>query len=90
MKDLTKENQYALKIMEALAELFNEESDLYIAEDVLKGDNLTHFIHAMANVAPTQFYNKITGDQKSILAFNHTANQLCFQYSKKIDRTEEE
>jgi hypothetical protein len=71
-----------------IAELFDEdsESDFHIDQQELQeGDNLTHFFHALANIMPTHLFNKITGDDKNNLEFNHIANQLVFQYSKKKD-----
>jgi len=69
-----------------IAEIFDEESEYYIdQEELQEGENLTHFFHALANVMPTHLFNKITGDDKNHLEFNHIANQLVFQYSKKQD-----
>lgn len=51
----------------------------------MKGENPTHFTHALANIAPAHIFNQLTGENKSSLEFNHLANQLCFQYSTKND-----
>ena len=73
--------QYARMITEAISSIFEEDSEWDIDEEELtEGDNMTHFIHALANVAPTYICNSLTGDNKNNLEFNHTANQLCFQY----------
>ncbi|MGR3177783.1 MAG: hypothetical protein ACUZ8E_06975 [Candidatus Anammoxibacter sp.] len=85
MKD-KKYLHYALQISAAIGQLLDEdeESDYHIDKDeLMQDDNLTHFIHALANVAPSVIYNKLTGDNKNHLEFNHVANKLCFQYSKK-------
>jgi len=52
-------------------------------EELIEGENLTHFIHALSNLAPSLVYTNITGDKKSSLSFNYLANQLFFQYSEK-------
>ena len=88
MKQQEKYLQYAAMLSGKIAELFDEdsESDYHIDQNELKEDgNLTDFFHALANVMPCHLFNKITGDDKNTLEFNHTANQLCFQYSKKDD-----
>lgn len=73
--------QYAAMINGVLASMFDEDSEWAIDQEVLnEGDNLTLFIHALANVAPTLLFNTLTGDNKNQLEFNHMANQLCFQY----------
>lgn len=75
-----KHHVYAALISEKVAEMFEENQ-----EDIQTGDNLTHFIHALSNTVPNLFYNKITGEDKNNLEFNHIANHLVFQYSKKED-----
>lgn len=66
--------------------MFEEDSENHLdLEQLQEGDNLTHFIHALANLVPAHFYNKITGASENGLSFNHIANQLVFQYSKKED-----
>lgn len=84
MKKEEKHLHYATVITAKILELFSEDSDLQIDLDELSDDdNLTHFFHALSNLVPSHFYNKITGDSKNILQFNHVANQLVFQYSIK-------
>jgi ribosomal protein L2 len=88
MEQTIKHLQYAVMLNGKIAELFDEdsESDFHIDQQELQeGDNLTHFIHALANIMPTYLFNKITGDDKNNLEFNHIANQLVFQYYKKQD-----
>lgn len=77
-----KSNEYAVALMSAIGELFEENSDYHIdTKEFSEGDNLTHFINALANVVPTAIYNDFTGDSKNYLEFNHIANRLVFQYS---------
>jgi len=80
----SKENEkwpaYSAHISSAIVELLDEESERYIG-DV----DLTQFFHALANSVPCNLYNKLTGSNVNHLQFNHIANQLVFQYSKKGD-----
>lgn len=86
MAQTEKQLQYAAMLSGKIAEIFDEESEYHIdQEELQEGDNLTHFFHALANIMPNHLYNKITGDDKNNLEFNHIANQLVFQYSKKED-----
>lgn len=80
---MEKEHEFAIKILGAIQTCFDEDSENYISKDDLMDDNnLTHFIHALANIAPCMAYCNITGDDIGSLDFNHIANKLCFQYSK--------
>lgn len=86
MAQSEKHLQYAAMLSGKIAEIFDEESEYHIdQEELQEGDNLTHFFHALANIMPNHLFNKITGDDKNNLEFNHIANQLVFQYSKKQD-----
>ena len=88
MEQTEKHLQYAAMLSGKIVELFDEdsESDFHIDhKELQEGDNLTHFFHALANIMPTHLFNKITGDDKNNLEFNHIANQLLFQYYKKQD-----
>lgn len=76
---------YAAQISGVISTLFDEEGDYYIdMEDLQEGDNTTHFFHALANMVPTLFFNRLTGEDKNTLEFNHLANQLVFQYSNAM------
>ena len=78
--------EYAIKITNALAEIFNEESENFInPKELSKGSNLTHLIYVLANVVPTEIYNKLSKDDKDLLDFNYLANRLIFQYSHSED-----
>jgi hypothetical protein len=82
-------DQYAVKILGALNEVFNEDSEYFIGIEELKDqDNLPEFFHALANTVPNMVYEKITGDDKNNLEFNHLANQLCFQFCTVGDNQE--
>lgn len=85
-KDLSKRDQkvlqYQMKILGALQEVFEEDEGEFF-EEIQQDDNLTLFIHALANYVPAVFYNKMTGGNLTILQFNHVANQLCFQFMIK-------
>ncbi len=82
-----KYKEYAILIAAKISELFDEDDESYISEeDLFDDENLTQFIHAMANAAPNIMYNNITGDNKNNLEFNHLANGLCFQYMNKVPK----
>jgi hypothetical protein len=80
-----KSTEYAQKILHVLSEINNEDSEHYMDLDELtEDDNLTHFMHALANVAPAFFYKKLTGNEIDMLEFNHLSNRLVFQYSTRV------
>lgn len=79
-EDQAKIKEYAILITEAIT-------------DKLEGDQVdfrsidwTAFIYALSTVAPATMYNKLMGEEKNFLEFNHIANQLCFQYGMKDDK----
>ena len=73
--------QYAAMITGAIGSMFEEDSEWAVdQEELMEGNNLIHFMRALANVAPVHLYNSLTGDNKNQLEFNHVANRLCFQY----------
>ena len=71
--------EYAVLIGGAMSQVLDEDSEFYVGE--INDENITEFIHAMANMVPPMLYEQLTGDQKSSIDFNHIANKLCFQYS---------
>jgi hypothetical protein len=75
--------QYTALILTKLGELFEEDAELM--EELGEGSSATEFIHALANMAPTHFYNELTSQNLQILEFNHLANRLCFQNAKSVD-----
>jgi len=73
--------EYAALIVSCIDQMFEEDNDFSLDKDEMaEGENLTEFIHALANIVPNHYYNKVTGDNKAQLQFNHLANHLCFQY----------
>ncbi len=89
--------EYALKINEALATLFDSESDNHINIDELRDeDNFKQFMYALSTLVPLSLYNKVTTAQVDCLGFNHVANRLTFEYVKltldkeTTENTEEE
>ncbi|AWM47455.1 hypothetical protein [Bacillus amyloliquefaciens] len=71
-----KYEQYTLGIFGAISEVFNEESDHFIAE--LEDVDLTEFFTA-ANMALLSMFNEFTGEQKNALEFTHVLNGLAAQ-----------
>jgi hypothetical protein len=84
-EEVKKQHQYAIKLAEAISNvLSDEENENFIDQsEFSEGENLTEFIHALANLMPNIIYSRITGENKNILEFNHLANALCFQYANK-------
>lgn len=82
MKKVEKYDEYAVKVMGCLSQLFDEESDYSIDLGELE-ENMTEVFHAIANIAPTLLYNKISGEKQDQLGFNHIANRLVYQFTKK-------
>lgn len=81
-----KATQYAYLIMSQVFEMMeDEDSEFFIdRQEFNDPDNLTDFIHALANMAPAAVYQRLTGDEKTSLEFNHLANQLVFQNSTLV------
>lgn len=68
MAQTEKYAEYAAIITGKILELFDEDSksNFHIDQaELLEGENLTHFFHALANVTPTYIYNKITEEEKT-------------------------
>lgn len=82
---MDKRTEYLKKILSQLEPMFNdEESPNHInLADFADANNATEFIHVVANLIPTVFYEKITNVNKSPLEINQIANRLCFQYALK-------
>lgn len=73
--------QYAAIIEPHIKKLFTEESDVQIELSELDTEeNLQAFFHALSTVVPCRLFNKIIGDRKNYLEYNHTANLLCFGF----------
>lgn len=77
-EEIKKLDNYGIKVMAVLSELFDEDSDNYI-----ESPDFTLLFHAISTVAPNVIYKKFTGDDRNNLEFNHLMNQLCFQYSNR-------
>ncbi len=76
----SKQEEYTLKILDQLQELFSEDNDNRINIAELEDNaNASDFFHALANLAPTVVYTKLTQKDIAALDFNHIANRLCFQ-----------
>jgi len=89
--NIPKEHQYASLISAKILELFDSEKEGAIPdEDFNDNQNVTHFMHALANLVPTYMYFQITGDHKTGIDFNHLANKLVFQYSKLVEEPPKE
>ncbi|WHM14866.1 hypothetical protein [Bacillus velezensis] len=71
-----KYEQYTQGIFGAISEVFNEESEHFIAE--LEDVDLTEFFTA-ANMALLFMVNEFTGEQKNALEFTHVLNGLAAQ-----------
>lgn len=80
---MEKQFEYAIKLHAAITSVFDADNENGIDPDELsKDNNLTHFIHALANLAPAVIYEELTNDKdKSALEFNHLANALIVQYT---------
>ena len=73
---------YSSTIVGALSELLNEDSEYFIDLDEVEEDGgTTEFVHALLNAAPAFFSNQIFNTPSNLLASNHVANKLCFQYA---------
>lgn len=79
-----KQLEYASKVLGVIQSIFEEDSEFHLnKEELLDSDNLTDFIHVIANVVPCRIFNNFTGEENNHLEFNHIANSLCFQYMKE-------
>jgi hypothetical protein len=76
----SKQQEYTEKILDQLQQLFAEDNDNRIDITELEDNtNASDFFHALANLAPTVVYTKLTQKEAGTLDFNHIANRLCFQ-----------
>ena len=76
----SKQQEYTEKILDQLQQLFSEENENKINISELEDNtNASDFFHALANLAPTVMYTKLTQKEKETLDFNHNSNRLCFQ-----------
>lgn len=81
---MEKQYEYSAKLLSAVQSCFDEDSENYISvSELTEGSNLTHFMHALANLVPAMAYSQFTNKKVGVLDFNHIANKLAFQYSNK-------
>jgi len=81
--------KYATLVQSQIGAMFEEESENYIdISEFTDGENIKQFIHAISTVVPASIFEKLTGEQKNHLEFNHVANGLCFEYCEKGNSTE--
>ena len=87
MKNKEMENDklyiYGAIITQKISELFDEDSDSELRidfKDLEDSENLGKFFHALSTLMPNYYFNKFTGEDKSVLEFNHIANGLCFEH----------
>jgi hypothetical protein len=80
MTDKSKQQEYTEKILDQLQQLFEESNENRIDITELEDNtNAADFFHALANLAPTVVYTKLTQKEIGTLDFNHIANRLCLQ-----------
>jgi hypothetical protein len=87
----SKQQEYTEKILDQLQQLFSEENENRInITELENNDNASDFFHALANLAPTVVYTKLTQKEIGTLDFNHIANRLCFQncHVKQVDSSQ--
>lgn len=76
----SKQEEYTIKILDQLQQLFEESNENKIeVKDLEDNANAADFFHALANLAPTVVYSKLTQKDIGTLDFNYIANRLCFQ-----------
>lgn len=79
----SKQQEYTVKILEQLQQLFETECENNIdIKELEDNSNAADFFHALANLAPAVVYNKLTKSNAGTLDFNQIANRLCFQNVK--------
>lgn len=84
----SKQQEYTVKILEQLQQLFDEKCENNIdIKELENNSNASDFFHALANLAPAVVYNKLTKSNAGTLDFNQIANRLCFQ-NVRIKETE--
>lgn len=86
MKNQKKINEYTLKVTQALSQIFEDDSKFSIDKEEFNDDaNATALIYVISSLAPAYIYTEITGDKVDILAFNHIANRLIFQFANNSE-----
>jgi len=88
MQDQPKWVQYAVILEAHIKKVFTDDADVKIdIEELDSEENLQAFFHALSTVVPCDIFNRMIGDKKNHLEYNHTANLLCFGFMniKKTD-----
>lgn len=63
--------------------MFDEDCENHISLDDFDEEGTANaFMHAMATLAPSVVYKKLTREEIDSIGFNHIANRLCFQFGK--------
>ena len=76
----SRQEEYTLKILDQLQQLFEESNENRInIADLEDSQSAGDFFHALANLAPTVVFSKLTQKEIGTLDFNHIANRLCFE-----------
>ncbi len=84
---MSKQQEYTVKILEQLQQLFDEKCENNIdIKELEDNSNASDFFHALANLAPAVVYNKLTKSNAGTLDFNQIANRLCFQNVRIKDK----
>lgn len=80
--------EYAAILNAHISKVFTDEADSQIdIQDLNDEENLQAFFHALSTVVPCHIFNKVCGDNKKHIEYNHTANLLCFKFGS-IKKTE--
>ena len=75
--------EYAVVIRRKFAEIFDDSENGIDLKDFEDDENIKAFFHAVSTVVPCDIFNLMMVDQKGHLGYNHFANALCFEYTKK-------
>ena len=89
MKTTEKYEEYAVKILLQISEMFDEDCENYIdLEELMENDNANHFTHALATLAPLMMIKKLTQEDFDALGFNHMVNRLAAQFTNFTKKEE--
>lgn len=69
-----KANDYSLQILDGIAKSAINQDEL------TDPDNLKAFIQALANLVPHAIHHNLTGEDITVLEFNHLANNVAVDY----------
>lgn len=77
---------YAAIITAQIGEMFEPEcsNNINIA-DFDNEENIKDFLYALSTVVPCHLFNKLTGNEKNHLEFNHLCNHLCFEQGTRAE-----